>query len=445
MSSSADWIPEFLGHTINDGRLRLVEVLGEGAYGVVFRAIAESGDTPSSSSSPPPQQYAVKIIEKAKPHTRRWRYQQREVAAQLIVADHPNIVTVHDAYECEYFIYIVLDFCAGGDLFNPMIERHIYARNDALLKSVFLQLLDAVQYCHEHGLYHRDLKPDNIMTNEDGTEIKLGDFGLVTTAKVSDTFGCGSSNYMSPECLGEDYDYHPFSTEASDVWSLGVILTNLVAGRNPWDVATTKDKHYLQYLAYPGYLRTMLPISEETESILYEIFSSDPTTRITLPELRERILAVESFTMTDEEVASSGRHVKNAAASYFPAPSASTTAPEPKATQKEVFSVETDVRKLLRGKTLTSRSRSPAGTQSMFVICPSTGISSDSSSADSKDSKGPITPKARAQDQAKLVEVPDLKETEKIGAAVMLPDIRKGQSLPVPTNIGPLVVTIALL
>ncbi|KAH9852560.1 kinase-like domain-containing protein [Lenzites betulinus] len=429
-TTTTDWIPEFLGQTINAGKFRLVEVLGEGAYGVVFRAIDESPDAET-----PPQEYAVKIIEKAKPHSRRWRYQQREVAAQLIVADHPNVVSIYDAYECEYFIYIVLDFCAGGDLFNPMIERRIYARNDALIKSVFLQLLDAVQYCHEHGIYHRDLKPDNVMTNADGTEVRLGDFGLATTAKMSDSFGCGSSNYMSPECIGEDYDFHPFSTEASDVWSLGVILTNLVAGRNPWDMASTKDKHYLKYLAYPGYLRTMLPISEETEDILYEIFSSDPSTRITLPELRVRILAVDTFTMTDEEIARSSRYVKNSAASYFPAPAAPRT---------ESVLVAKDVRALLRGKTLTSRSPTPADTQTKFVIGSSSGISdaSSGSSTESHESKGPVTPTTRAQDQAKLVKVPDFEKLDV--ASLQFLDVRKGRSLPIFTNDAPLVVTIAL-
>ncbi|KAI0635242.1 Pkinase-domain-containing protein [Trametes polyzona] len=446
-TDTAVWIPEFLGKTIDDGRLRLVEVLGEGAYGVVFRAIDEA--SAACSSTPEPRQFAVKIMEKADPHSRRWRYQQREVAAHLRVADHEHVVTVHGAYECEYFIYIVLELCAGGDLFEPMIERQLYARNDALLKSVFVQLLDAVAYCHEHGVYHRDLKPDNILTNEDGTEVKIADFGLSTSAKVSDTFGCGSTNYMSPECIGEDYDFHPYSTEAADIWSLGIILTNLVAGRNPWDQATTSDKNYLKYLAHPGFLRSVLPISEETEDILHNIFTSDPGTRITLPELRERILAVERFTMTDAEIARASKWVQIAAASYFP--------PTPTPANANANGTANDLQELVREQSVLTPQdalrllEEEVLVPAKFVICSSGGVSSgsdslsssSSSSASSSESKGPITPATFAQDQAKLVEVPDFKESEKIGAA-MVPDIRKGRSLPMYSDEAPLVITFAL-
>ena len=188
--------PDFTNATIDNGRLRLVELLGEGAYGLVWRAVDET--SAASSSNPEPKQYAVKIMEKADPETRRGRFQEREVSTHLSVHDHPNIVSVHGVFECPFFVYIVLEFCPGGDLMDALIDRLLYTRKDALLKSVFLQILDAVEYCHDHGIYHRDLKPDNILVNKDGSEIKLADFGLATTSKVSDIFGCGSGYYMAP-------------------------------------------------------------------------------------------------------------------------------------------------------------------------------------------------------------------------------------------------------
>ncbi|KAI8986904.1 Pkinase-domain-containing protein [Trametes punicea] len=427
----APWASDLLGRTINNGQLRLVEVLGEGAYGVVFRAIDET--SPTSSAYPEPKQFAVKIMEKADPRTRRWRYQQREIAAHLAVADHPNIVSIHDVFECQFFIYIVLDYCAGGDLFNPMIENLVYCRNDALLKSVFLQLLDAVQYCHEHGIYHRDLKPDNILTNEDGTEVKLADFGLATMAKVSDTFGCGSSNYMSPECIGEDYDFRPYSTEASDVWSLGVILTNLVAGRNPWDYASSNDTNFLKFLATPGYLRQMLPISQTSADILQAIFTTDPSVRISLPELRDRVLAVDTFFMTEEEIARGNVYVKLAAATYSPPKDCSGLV------KKQSIVTDQEAFRLLRQQQQALLAESRTTTPAKFVICSSSGVSSNSSSS-TEDSEGPITPLTYAEDPAKLAEVPELGDNEKLGVG-MVSNVHKSWSLPayndgVPPNVS---------
>ncbi|KAI0336875.1 Pkinase-domain-containing protein [Cubamyces sp. BRFM 1775] len=433
-NDTAPWVADFLGETIHNGQYRLVDVLGEGAYGVVFRAIDEFSAT--SSSSPEPRQYAIKIMEKADPRSRRWQYQQREVTAHIRVSDHPNIVTVHDVLECPYFIYIVLDYCVGGDLFEPMLEQLAYCRNDVLLKSIFLQLVDAVQYCHEHGIYHRDLKPDNILSNEDGSVVKVADFGLSTTAKVSDTFGCGSSNYMSPECIGEDYDYHPYSTEASDVWSLGVILTNLVAGRNPWDHAVTSDKNYLKFLAQPNYLREMLPISQATADILYAIFTTDPALRISLAELRVRILAVDTFFMSEEDIARGNAFVKLAAATY--------ASPAKEPAEPTYLQPTAEDRKVCEA--LKQRSLPPIATfvnPAVFVICSSSEISSssDSSSSSSEESEGPITPETHAQDPAKLAEVPEFEEGEKIGTA-MLPDVQKGRSLPMLTTNVPMAITV---
>ena len=95
-------------------------------------------------------------------------------------------------------MYVFMEYCSGGDLFAPIIDRGLYAGDDALVRMVLVQLLDAVQYCHDRGVYHRDIKLDNILTNEDGTEVKIADFGLSTSSPTSESFGCGSLPYMSP-------------------------------------------------------------------------------------------------------------------------------------------------------------------------------------------------------------------------------------------------------
>ncbi|KAM5533884.1 hypothetical protein V8D89_012424 [Ganoderma adspersum] len=437
MSPQAFNAPDFTGLTIDDGRLRFAEKLGEGTYGVVYRAVDETSAT--SSSNPEPQQFAVKIMERADPDTTRGRYQQREIDVHMDVQDHPNIVSVHGVYECSTYVYVVLDLCAGRDLMDALMDRLTYARNDALLKSVFLQILDAVEYCHDSGVYHRDLKPDNILVNADGTEIKLADFGLATTAKVSDAFGCGSAYYMAPECIGKEYDYSPYNTEACDIWSLGIILTNLISGRNPWSLALTDDESYLTYLAYPNYLRDILAISEDAQKILRHTLNPDPVGRWTLQELRQHIEEAKTFFMSEEEIAASSIHVQLAAATYSPPKDIEELVHTQSAVRLE------DARALLveeRFKIFSARShplRAAAFLQSRrtndsrkhFVIVSSTGFSR-SSSGSGEESEGPITPETHAQDPVKLVEVPELRNSEKIGELVELP---QQKSHPMPTQI----------
>jgi serine/threonine protein kinase len=166
-----------------------------------------------------------------------------------------------------------------------------------MVKSIFLQILDAVNFCHMIGIYHRDLKPENILVTNGGNTVKLADFGLATTERITSDYGCGSTFYMSPEC--QQTTPRPFASYASapnDVWSLGVILVNLTCGRNPWKRACFEDSTFRAYMRDRSFLNTILPISDELNGILARIFEPDPSQRITLPELKDAILACGQFT-----------------------------------------------------------------------------------------------------------------------------------------------------
>ncbi|KAF7797069.1 hypothetical protein EIP86_008261 [Pleurotus ostreatoroseus] len=312
-------VTDLLGHTIESdaGRLKLVEALGEGAYGVVFRAVEQHTEGTSSKKSP--NQYAVKVLLRADDHTVTGQCQSREIVTHKIASEHPNVLTLHQVIEDDPFIYLVMDYCPGGDMYTAIVERQAYCQNDALVKSVFVQILDAVQSCHEKSIYHRDLKPDNIFINEDDSKVFLGDFGLATDLDIVSGFSCGSAYYMSPECIGEEHGFMPYSTPASDVWSLGVILTNMIAGRNPWRTATTHDEHFHRYMSDKSFLREDLSvISEHAADILDKIFTFNPHDRITIPELRKEILSVKTFFLTEKRAASSVKRVQPAAVAYSP-------------------------------------------------------------------------------------------------------------------------------
>ncbi|KAI0694226.1 kinase-like domain-containing protein [Cytidiella melzeri] len=296
------------GQTIDAGRLQLVRVLGEGAYGVVYLAIEQQEISASSSVGTIPKEYAVKVLPKVDSLSPVGQCQSREIVAHKIVCDHPGVLTLHDVIEDDRFIFFVLDYCPGGDLYGMIVTRQAFHENDALLKSVFVQILDALQSCHNKGIYHRDLKPDNVFVSADDSKAYLGDFGLSTDQNMSTNHRCGSSYYMSPECLGEDHVFAPFMNEISDIWALGIIFTNMVTGRNPWTRATTRDAHFSHYIQDPdGFIRDLLKMSASAGEIFKRIFTFDPVQRISLAELREAILAIDTFFPSLSEADSAAR------------------------------------------------------------------------------------------------------------------------------------------
>ncbi|KAI9726164.1 MAG: hypothetical protein M1828_001837 [Chrysothrix sp. TS-e1954] len=277
---------ERLGHLLAN-RIQLTEVLGVGAYGVVYKAVDIHSSVP----------YAVKALNKIGLDARQRKFQEREIRLHCEASQHPNVVTVVKVIHSPDCTFVILEYCPDGDLFINITEKGQFVGHDLLAKSAFLQILDAVQYCHALGVYHRDLKPENVLVTDNGMTVKLADFGLATTDCLSSDFGCGSTFYMSPECQQPSPKaYSCYSSAANDIWSLGVILVNLTCGRNPWKRASVDDATFKAFLRDPGFLRSILPLTPELEYILQRVFDCDPSRRITLHELRDLILRCPVFT-----------------------------------------------------------------------------------------------------------------------------------------------------
>ncbi|KFY25169.1 hypothetical protein V493_04787 [Pseudogymnoascus sp. VKM F-4281 (FW-2241)] len=272
-------------------RLQFLRTLGSGAYGVVHLA----KDVRTGI------QYAVKVLNKFNANglpldARQQHFQQTEMQLHYEVSAHPNIVSLLRILDVADCTYVVMEYCPEGDLFLNITERGRYVGNDLAAKTVFLQILDAVAHCHRLGVYHRDLKPENILVSDGGSQVKLADFGLATTDSFSSDFGCGSTFYMSPECQDQSSGMPFYACAPNDIWSLGVILVNLTCGRNPWKSASTKDSTFRAYLADRQFLKTILPLSDELNQILNMVFEIDPSRRISLAELRHRIVTCPAFT-----------------------------------------------------------------------------------------------------------------------------------------------------
>eukprot|EP00041_Stephanoeca_diplocostata_P020062 m.440212 g.440212 ORF g.440212 m.440212 type:complete len:472 (-) comp21465_c0_seq6:183-1598(-) len=213
---------------------------------------------------------AIKVINKNKLRRSTLQHVTREAQIHRTL-DHPNIVKMLEVIDTDDVLYLVLEFVPGGDLFDYVIKHKRLLEHEA--RKMFRQILSAVEYCHLHGIVHRDLKLENVVLDEN-RNVKVADFGLSTQflgdADLS-TF-CGTIGYCAPELLqGRAYD----GTKV-DVWSLGVILYTLVCGSLPFN---GKCSVSLSGLIIQGQYHTPTYMSKECNSFLKRFLNIEPEKR----------------------------------------------------------------------------------------------------------------------------------------------------------------------
>jgi len=200
--------------------------LGEGSYGSVSKA--KSKTTGATR--------AVKSISKAQMKNLD-RFKQ-EIAIMKIM-DHPNIIKLYENFEDHRNIYLVLELCTGGELFDRIIDAGHFTESQAA--TVMQHMFRAMLYMHENKICHRDLKPENFLfVTKDPIEkatIKVIDFGLACkfTKDQVLTTKAGTPYYVAPQVLAGKYD------QAADLWSLGVIMYVLLCGYPPFYGETDAD------------------------------------------------------------------------------------------------------------------------------------------------------------------------------------------------------------
>uniref|UniRef100_A0A1D1ZEE2 Serine/threonine-protein kinase ATG1 n=1 Tax=Anthurium amnicola TaxID=1678845 RepID=A0A1D1ZEE2_9ARAE len=159
---------------------------------------------------------------------------QESLLSEIVILkkiNHPNIIALLDIIEFPKTIYIILEYCRGGDL-SMYIQRHGRVP-EAIAKHFMQQLAMGLQVLRTHNLIHRDLKPQNLLlsSNDDNSALKIADFGFARPLQprgLAETL-CGSPLYMAPEIMQlQKYD------AKADLWSVGVILFQLVTGRTPF-------------------------------------------------------------------------------------------------------------------------------------------------------------------------------------------------------------------
>ncbi|MBA0819799.1 hypothetical protein Gohar_003754, partial [Gossypium harknessii] len=195
--------------------------LGIGEFGITHQCFdLETGEA-----------FACKKIAKAKLRTEvDLEDVRREVEIMRHLPKHPNIVTFREAFEDKEAIYLVMELCRGGELFDRILAKGHYSERAAA--TIIKTILEIVKVCHEHGVIHRDLKPENFLfaDESESAPIKAIDFGLSIFYESGQRFSdiVGSPYYMAPEVLKRNYG------EEVDVWSIGVILYILLCGVPPF-------------------------------------------------------------------------------------------------------------------------------------------------------------------------------------------------------------------
>lgn len=197
--------PSLIGQKVR-GRYFVESCIGRGAFGDVYSVI----DLESSFRTDGHVRRAMKVIDVADPNppriplpnyvNHRLTHATREIYYHRLVSSHPNIVTLH-----EWFLitnreemFLILDYCSGGDLRTYITKgRNPFAGDDRRIKQIILQICNAVDFIHSKGVFHKDLKPQNILISRDGWKVFLCDFGLATDMRT-DARGGGTAPYMSP-------------------------------------------------------------------------------------------------------------------------------------------------------------------------------------------------------------------------------------------------------
>ncbi|KAJ4709375.1 Non-specific serine/threonine protein kinase [Melia azedarach] len=258
-----------MGYANNIGKYNLGRTIGEGTFAKVKLGV----DTTNG------RYVAIKVIDKHMVLETNLKYQvQREIRTMKLL-HHPNIVRIHEVIGSKTKIYIVMEYVSGGQLSDKLSYAKKLSEPEA--RKLFQQLIDAVDYCHNRGVYHRDLKPENLLLDSKGN-LKVSDFGLSALRKPGNmlTTACGSPCYVAPELLANK----GYEGAAADVWSCGVILFELLAGYLPFD-----DRNLMVLYKKISRADYKFPhwFTDSQKHLISRILDPSPPKRITVLEITE--------------------------------------------------------------------------------------------------------------------------------------------------------------
>eukprot|EP00930_Biecheleria_cincta_P100094 TRINITY_DN91702_c0_g1_i1.p1 TRINITY_DN91702_c0_g1~~TRINITY_DN91702_c0_g1_i1.p1 ORF type:complete len:579 (+),score=93.27 TRINITY_DN91702_c0_g1_i1:129-1865(+) len=265
---------------------RTMSLIGSGGYGSVF-LVQRMSDSKLFVS----KKILVREITEVDEYSRE--------AKDLVTLRHRHIVSYEDDFvhveygglEPKTYFMIIMEYCPEGDL-KEKIESDFFSFTEDWVRTIFAQLIQAVQYLHSKNVIHRDLKSQNVFLAHNG-RVRLGDFGLCrhtqrAAAGNSTLTHAGTDCYMAPEMLSSSRYGKP-----ADMWSLGCVLYELCTGQFMWELEgilgamVMKDSHAVQKLVQ---VEIAPAVGNELKSILKRLLSTSPANRPTATAcLRKRL------------------------------------------------------------------------------------------------------------------------------------------------------------
>lgn len=248
-----------------------VKMIGKGSFAKVY-LVKRKGDNAD---------LAVKTFDKS------LLLKQDKARASLISEinimrklNHESIIKLHDVYESDNHVYLVLELLHGGELFDRIIKRGQYSEKDASI--LMRKLLSALENMHSKGIMHRDIKPENLILKdiENDWNVKIADFGLATFVNPNHDYlfkRCGTPGYVAPEVLADaKYD------QKVDVFSCGVILYIILTGGSPFYGKSYNEilwKNKVCEITF-NFKETGHKISDTAIDLMKRMLAKDPTQRI---------------------------------------------------------------------------------------------------------------------------------------------------------------------
>uniref|UniRef100_A0A8C5NAE2 non-specific serine/threonine protein kinase n=1 Tax=Gouania willdenowi TaxID=441366 RepID=A0A8C5NAE2_GOUWI len=240
-----------------------VKKIGEGSFGKAI-LVKSKGDG---------RQYVIKEIGIYR-MSHKERQESRKEVAVLANMSHPNIVQYKESFEEGGCLYIVMDYCEGGDLFQKINSQKAMLFPEEQILDWFVQICLALKHVHDRKILHRDIKSQNIFLTKEGT-VQLGDFGIarVLNSTVELARTCiGTPYYLSPEiCENKPYN------NKSDVWALGCVLYEMCTLKHAFEAGNMKN--LVLKIIRGSYPPVSVHYSQELRFLLAQLLKRDPKER----------------------------------------------------------------------------------------------------------------------------------------------------------------------